>query len=310
MSSAQDVLMQKGHPLSQASDLQPQMVRRKLDTSNEFSIEEGTSPARRGLSGFLLPVHASDNVNELKRSRSRKVWIFEGMYVMEKEGRSNQRAKEHDFVLQWGTKKRHRGVKVKNKDKVDKNNNNSSFASRNSNGSSNNNGGGDGRKLLSESPGRRKISSSSGVNSRKEKSPLRSLHRNSEAVMNKRKSSQASPEEDRIYTTRGSLGPDDNGKVFPENNVKNDKGTVIWPKLFLSLSSKEKEEDFMAMKGCKLPQRPKKRAKLIQRSVFLVSPGSWLSDLSQERYEVKEKKASKKKPRGLKAMGGMESDSE
>lgn len=95
------------------------------------------------------------------------------------------------------------------------------------------------------------------------------VSRGSDTAMNKRKSSQASPEEDRIYTTRGSMGADETGKVLLENNVKSDKGTVVWPKLFLSLSIKEKEEDFMAMKGCKLPQRPKKRGKLIQRSVFV-----------------------------------------
>lgn len=79
-----------------------------------------------------------------------------------------------------------------------------------------------------------------------------------------------------------------NGKLGGEEN----RGAV-WPKLYISLSSKEKEEDFMAMKGCKLPQRPKKRAKIIQRSLLLVSPGAWLSDMCQERYEVREKKTSK-----------------
>ncbi|KAF5796893.1 hypothetical protein HanXRQr2_Chr08g0357171 [Helianthus annuus] len=39
-------------------------------------------------------------------------------------------------------------------------------------------------------------------------------------------------------------------------------------RLFTTLSSKEKEEDFMAMKGCKLPQRSKKRAKMIQRTLL------------------------------------------
>lgn len=34
---------------------------------------------------------------------------------MEKEAK-NQRAKEPDFVLQWGNRKRHRCVKVKSKD--------------------------------------------------------------------------------------------------------------------------------------------------------------------------------------------------
>ncbi|GKV48732.1 hypothetical protein SLEP1_g55531 [Rubroshorea leprosula] len=85
----------------------------------------------------------------------------------------------------------------------------------------------------------------------------------------------------------------------------------VWPpKFVIALTNKEKEEDFMAIKGSKLPQRPKKRAKLIQRTLNLVSPGAWLCDLTLERYEVREKKVSKKRPRGLKAMGNMESDSE
>ncbi|XP_073312941.1 uncharacterized protein [Primulina huaijiensis] len=87
---------------------------------------------------------------------------------------------------------------------------------------------------------------------------------------------------------------------------------TLWPpKFLLALTNKEKEEDFMAIKGSKLPQRPRKRAKFIQRSVNLVCPGSWLCDLTLERYKVREKKVSKKRPRGLKAMGGhMDSDSE
>ncbi|XP_047943459.1 myb-like protein D isoform X1 [Salvia hispanica] len=86
---------------------------------------------------------------------------------------------------------------------------------------------------------------------------------------------------------------------------------VVWPKFVIALTNKEKEEDFMAIKGSKLPQRPKKRAKLIQRTLNLVSPGTWLCDLTLERYEVREKKVSKKRPRGLRAMGNMiESDSE
>ncbi|KAK9211210.1 hypothetical protein WN943_000584 [Citrus x changshan-huyou] len=145
----------------------------------------------------------------------------------------------------------------------------------------------------------------------------------------------------------------------------------VWPpKFVIALTNKEKEEDFMAIKGSKLPQRPKKRAKFIQRTVneyfigvqhlgaqgtidllrpfddilgwdtvfknvavttnmvaggppgwttltvrgeqrlHLVSPGAWLCDLTLERYEVREKKISKKRPRGLKAMGNMDSDSE
>ncbi|KDP34127.1 hypothetical protein JCGZ_07698 [Jatropha curcas] len=86
---------------------------------------------------------------------------------------------------------------------------------------------------------------------------------------------------------------------------------VVWPpKFVIALTNKEKEEDFIAFKGSKLPQRPKKRAKFVQRTLNLVSPGAWLCDLTLERYEVREKKIAKKRPRGLKAMGNMDSDSE
>ncbi|GMI92579.1 hypothetical protein like AT1G55340 [Hibiscus trionum] len=86
---------------------------------------------------------------------------------------------------------------------------------------------------------------------------------------------------------------------------------IFWPpKFVIALTNKEKEEDFLVFKGSRLPQRPKKRTKFIQRTLNLVSPGTWLCDLTLERYEVREKKITKKRPRGLKAMGNVESDSE
>ncbi|CAM8964444.1 unnamed protein product [Rhodiola kirilowii] len=87
---------------------------------------------------------------------------------------------------------------------------------------------------------------------------------------------------------------------------------VAWPpKFVIALTNKEKEEDFMAIKGSKLPQRPRKRSKYVQRNLKLVSPGAWLCDLTLDRYEVREKKTSNKRPRGLKAMcNSIESDSE
>lgn len=42
---------------------------------------------------------------------------------------------------------------------------------------------------------------------------------------------------------------------------------IEWPRIYLSLSRKEKEDDFLAMKGTKIPQRPKKRAKNIDRTL-------------------------------------------
>eukprot|EP00250_Pteridium_aquilinum_P005289 c15405_g1_i1 orf=139-1266(+) len=83
-----------------------------------------------------------------------------------------------------------------------------------------------------------------------------------------------------------------------------------WPKFLISLSRKEKEDDFLILKGSKLPQRPKRRPKAVERALHFCTPGTWLSDLSRGRYDVREKKCMKKKPRGLKAMESMDSDSE
>lgn len=85
---------------------------------------------------------------------------------------------------------------------------------------------------------------------------------------------------------------------------------IRWPKILISLSYKEKEDDFMVMKGSKLPQRPRRRAKHIEKSISFVSPGTWLCDMTRDRYEVREKKSLRRKPRGLKAMGSDDSESE
>ncbi|KAG2405353.1 hypothetical protein LR48_Vigan03g192100 [Vigna angularis] len=218
---------------------------------------------------------------------------------METEERNQKGCKgsEPEFFLQWGHRKRLRCVRVKDPRISTRLN------------------GGIRRKLGSTLDHRSGVS---GVTvAEKESShnhhqqPSR-LTRNSDGAILRslvgetRKS--ASPEkEDRYYTTRGSA--EESGKVAGDGN-NGEERALVWPKLYITLSSKEKEEDFLAMKGCKLPQRPKKRAKLIQRSLLLVSPGAWLTDMCQERYEVREKKSNKKRPRGLKAMGSMESDSE
>nr|GMD39690.1 uncharacterized protein LOC109181715 isoform X1 [Ipomoea batatas]GMD47845.1 uncharacterized protein LOC109181715 isoform X1 [Ipomoea batatas] len=213
---------------------------------------------------------------------------------MEKEGK-NQRASETEFFLQWGSRKRLRCVRVRGPDPS------SSDATRL----------------------RRKISSRFLAVSAKDAAFLPPRHtRNSETAAlrseNRRSASRSPEKEERCYPTRGSA--EENGKVAADGGGGNlagnhagddgNRGGVVWPKLYITLSSKEKEEDFMAMKGCKLPQRPKKRAKVIQRTLLLVSPGAWLTDMSLERYEVREKKSTKKRARGLKAMGSVESDSE
>ncbi|XP_044508848.1 uncharacterized protein LOC123227785 isoform X2 [Mangifera indica] len=97
------------------------------------------------------------------------------------------------------------------------------------------------------------------------------------------------------------------GAVVEKVNVE----VIEWPRIFVALSRKEKEDDFLAMKGTKLPHRPKKRPKNIDRALQFCFPGMWLADLTKSRYEVREKKSVKKqKRRGLKGMEGLESDSE
>uniref|UniRef100_A0ACD5T7X0 Uncharacterized protein n=1 Tax=Avena sativa TaxID=4498 RepID=A0ACD5T7X0_AVESA len=111
-------------------------------------------------------------------------------------------------------------------------------------------------------------------------------------------------------------GHNDNNNGVPLTSLDDKKGSSsgsegsIWPNFAVALTNKEKEEDFLVFKGSKLPPRPKKRVKAIQRSVNFVCPGTWLCDLTLERYEVREKKVSKKRPRGLKAMHDMDSESE
>ncbi|CAN1791130.1 hypothetical protein LINPERHAP1_LOCUS19147 [Linum perenne] len=210
------------------------------------------------------------------------------MIRMEKKEEKSQRnckGFEPDFLLQWGTKKRLRCVRVRGPQLI----------SQRSNGGFN-------KRISHHLHSNRIARNSEGERNR------------SAGVKEKRKS-----QEDRYYSTRaaaGGVGGDENGSgkaSSVEGEEKSGGGVerVVWPKLYISLSSKEKEEDFLAMKGCKLPQRPKKRAKIIQRTILAVCPGAWLSDMCQERYEVREKKSSKKRPTGLKAMGSMDhSDSE
>lgn len=103
------------------------------------------------------------------------------------------------------------------------------------------------------------------------------------------------------------------GTAAAAERLNNGGGSEVneWPRIYIPLSRKEKEEDFLAMKGTKLPQRPKKRPKTVDRILQYCFPGMWLSDLTRGRYEVREKKCPRKqKRRGLKGMESLESDSE
>jgi len=51
----------------------------------------------------------------------------------------------------------------------------------------------------------------------------------------------------------------------------NNNEVIEWPRIYIALSRKEKEDDFFAMKGTKLPQRPKKRAKNIDKALQVIT---------------------------------------
>ncbi|CAN1124923.1 hypothetical protein LINPERHAP2_LOCUS2623 [Linum perenne] len=148
------------------------------------------------------------------------------MIRMEKKEEKSQRnckGFEPDFLLQWGTKKRLRCVRVRGPQLI----------SQRSNGGFN-------KRISHHLHSNRIARNSEGERNR------------SAGVKEKRKS-----QEDRYYSTRaaaGGVGGDENGSgkaSSVEGEEKSGGGVerVVWPKLYISLSSKEKEEDFLAMKG-------------------------------------------------------------
>ncbi|GJM93392.1 hypothetical protein PR202_ga09945 [Eleusine coracana subsp. coracana] len=144
--------------------------------------------------------------------------------------------------------------------------------------------------------------------------------RNSEVAANMRSSTQGQQNDavcmvispDREHSVRGTNKNNGNLSTSPDDRKGSSSGSEasMWPNFAIALTNKEKEEDFLMFKGSRPPHRPKKRSKIIQKTINLVCPGTWLCDLTLERYEVREKKILKKRPRGLKAMQSMDSDSE
>nr|XP_043638704.1 uncharacterized protein LOC122609824 [Erigeron canadensis] len=211
-----------------------------------------------------------------------------------------------DLFLRWGNKKRLRCVRVRH---PDDNTTDPSFAVS-------------GRRRIRRKINSHFVSFSSDKNHNNDiheppfphPPPPTRLTRNSEAATTLRSESSRKSSSERGHAAAGVVEKPKisavDGGAGGVNESSNSKSKHVWPKLYIALTSKEKEEDFMAMKGCKPSHRPKKRPKIIQRTILLVSPGAWLTDMCQERYEVREKKSTKKRPTGLKAMGNMESDSE
>ncbi|KAL5976767.1 hypothetical protein ACLOJK_021100 [Asimina triloba] len=216
---------------------------------------------------------------------------------MEKE-ENNQRALETDFLFQWGSRKRIRCTKVKRKRVSEKSS--SGIRSRAASRVDRQESPSPSRSLQNRYGGRKPSANvgraalgffrfSLGVSfCVVRNSDLPETQRSSESQKSPTASPDKEEDQDRYYYATRASGLEDVGKMIGEGME------FVWPKFFLSLSCKEKEEDFMAMKGCKLPHRPKKRAKFIQKCLQAVSPGSWLPELSLDRYEVREKKNPKK----------------
>ncbi|CAN8246151.1 unnamed protein product, partial [Cochlearia groenlandica] len=99
-------------------------------------------------------------------------------------------------------------------------------------------------------------------------------------------------------------------EMIEEKTTTTQVESIEWPRIYIALSRKEKEEDFLAMKGTKLPHRPRKRPKNIDKGLQFCFPGMYMSDLNKSRYEVREKKSVKKqqKRRGLKGMESSDSE--
>ncbi|KAL5144698.1 hypothetical protein HKD37_06G014951 [Glycine soja] len=273
-------------------------------------------------------IQSNNNTNTMSSVREKNGG--DGSLLLRANSDSARQATTSDLVLQWGNRKRLRCMKVQVKDdssgpvqrttvrvdrrvvRTDKDSlNKLTFGVNNNNHHHQSNGYPNLRQRPSSpqprilrnsesSSAMRGGQSNGGVSVRGIASPDRGAHDKRGTHNDNNKSAASS---DTAHDSKKGGSPSGSGDAA---------APPVWPpKFVIALTNKEKEEDFLAIKGSKLPQRPKKRAKFIQRTLNLVSPGAWLCDLTLERYEVREKKISKKqRPRGLKAMGNMDSDSE
>ncbi|KAL6498775.1 hypothetical protein OROGR_028322 [Orobanche gracilis] len=82
----------------------------------------------------------------------------------------------------------------------------------------------------------------------------------------------------------GSCGGSRGGDLKKGNDKKEKRKLSV----SLSLSKYEIEEDIFSLTGSKPARRPKKRAKIIQRQINSLFPGSWLVSISADSYKVSE----------------------
>ncbi|URE09162.1 hypothetical protein MUK42_23536 [Musa troglodytarum] len=58
------------------------------------------------------------------------------------------------------------------------------------------------------------------------------------------------------------------------------------PKFSISLTREEIDEDMYAVTGCRARRRPRKRARVVQKRLDALFPGSWLSEIAADAYRV------------------------
>ncbi|XP_022750112.1 probable cyclin-dependent serine/threonine-protein kinase DDB_G0292550 [Durio zibethinus] len=289
---------------------------------------------------------ANNNGNNINTNYSRERNGGDWGLLRSSSDPAKQTASSPDFVLQWGNRKRLRCMKIQVKDnrsgpvnrttiRVDRRvvraNKDSSNQPSNNNNNNNNNNHVNGyfnhrqRPAFPEAPPPQRVlrnSENSSAMRSQSNGGVRGFASPDRGAHDKRGGGNHNNNNHHHYSNNNDNNQHNNKSAASSETAHDSKkggsssgsgeaAPPVWPpKFVIALTNKEKEEDFMAIKGSKLPQRPKKRAKFIQRTLNLVSPGAWLCDLTLDRYEVREKKISKKRPRGLKAMGNMESDSE
>ncbi|KAK1416133.1 hypothetical protein QVD17_31921 [Tagetes erecta] len=66
------------------------------------------------------------------------------------------------------------------------------------------------------------------------------------------------------------------------------------PKFSVSLSRREVDEDFMAIAGRRLPRKPKKRPRVVQKQLDTLFPGLWLSEITADMYKVADEDTGKR----------------
>ncbi|XP_071735615.1 uncharacterized protein [Rutidosis leptorrhynchoides] len=76
-------------------------------------------------------------------------------------------------------------------------------------------------------------------------------------------------------------GGNDGGATATTSGEKRER-----PKFSVSLSCREIEDDFVVMAGRRLPRKPKKRPRVIQKQLDTLFPGLWLTEITADLYRV------------------------